>query len=648
MSDEVLWAARAAIAGAAHGRGWRNDPPIAALLDDLAREHGEAAAPAPGALAAAARAFGLDDSEAQVLAVVAAVELDVRFGALFARMQGGADALRPSVGTLLELFGRGGARAFLPESRLRRHALLDADGEAPLVFRTVRCPERVWTRLAGHHAAEPAASAPASELVLTDAVRGAVDDLAGWLGAAGGGLVVIWGRPGSGRHAIAGAILAGLGTRPWHGRAESISNDGWQAFERDARWAGAVPVVAAGAATPPGAALAWLASSAAAPRIWIQDEVPDWLSELQVPAQVLHVPAPDHDHRVELWRRLLGDAPGAPSPAELAGRYRFGPGRIARVVALARTAGGLCAAALAAASRATTRAGVNALAERMSPRARDELVVPAACARDLDLAIAWASSHARLYGAWGLSTGIARARGVTCLFAGPPGTGKTLAAQIVAGAVERDLFRVDLAQAVSKWLGETEKNLSRLFDEAAEAGAVLFFDEADALFAKRTQVSNAHDRYANLETNYLLQRLESHDGVVILATNRRQDLDAAFQRRFDVIIEFAAPGLAERERLWQRHLPPSVHVASDVDASALARMFELSGGQIRNAVVRSAAVATMRRGPAATDGDLPSLTMAALVDGAVRELVRAGRLINPADYGAWSGAVREALGAPPV
>jgi SpoVK/Ycf46/Vps4 family AAA+-type ATPase len=257
--------------------------------------------------------------------------------------------------------------------------------------------------------------------------------------------------------------------------------------------------------------------------------------------------------------------------------------------------------------------------------------------RELDLAIAWAAGHGRMYGAWGLSTGVARARGVTGLFAGPPGTGKTLAAQILAGAIDRDLFRVDLSQAVSKWLGETEKNLGRLFDEAEDAGAVLFFDEADALFARRTEVRDSHDRYANLETGYLLQRLESHEGIVVLATNRRQDLDTAFQRRFDVIIEFAPPGVVEREQLWRHHLPASARCAPDLDPARLAQLFELSGGQIRNAVITSVAATAMGLGR-------PLLAMPALIGGATRELVRAGRLVNPADYGAWAPAVRAALG----
>jgi hypothetical protein len=407
-------------------------------------------------------------------------------------------------------------------------------------------------------------------------------------------------------------------------------------LERDARWLGAAPVVT-GEDDPAPATRAWLVDSAV-PRVWLQTACPDWLtaSPASAPVRIVHVPDPDLATRTSLWERALARAGWEAPAAAIAQRYRFGPGRIERVVSLAR-ADMAAGDRLRTAITATARPGIAVLAERLAPRARDELIVPAAVAREFELAIGWARSHDGWYRDWQLASGVASARGLTCLFAGSPGTGKTLATQVLAGAIDRDLYRVDLSQAVSKWLGETEKNLGRLFDEAHDAGAVLFFDEADALFARRTTVRDAHDRYANLETGYLLQRLESHTGVVVLATNRRQDLDAAFLRRFDVVIEIAAPDTETRQRLWRRHLPAAGRCAPDLDVTALARRFELTGAQIRNAVLSAIARVMVEHGAPALL-DLPHL-----VAGATRELVRAGRLVNPREYGEWDGVVRAAL-----
>jgi SpoVK/Ycf46/Vps4 family AAA+-type ATPase len=179
---------------------------------------------------------------------------------------------------------------------------------------------------------------------------------------------------------------------------------------------------------------------------------------------------------------------------------------------------------------------------------------------------------------------------VRLLFCGPPGTGKSLAAEAIATAACTDLLVVDVSQVVSKWLGETEKNISAVVDSAERTQAVLFFDEADALFAKRTEVSDAHDRYANLETSYLLQRLDHFEGLAVLATNMRHNIDAAFVRRMDFVVDFALPDLDCRRELWTLHLPTTV-LAKDVDIEVLARMYPVPGGWIRNAALAAAFLA---------------------------------------------------------
>jgi hypothetical protein len=217
---------------------------------------------------------------------------------------------------------------------------------------------------------------------------------------------------------------------------------------------------------------------------------------------------------------------------------------------------------------------------------------------------------------WGFLAGRPGARGVRMLFAGPPGTGKTFSAEVLAHELGVDLLLVDIARVVSKWIGETEKNLAEVFDAAERAQAVLFFDEADALFGRRTEVSDAHDRYANLETAYLLARLERFEGLAILATNLRQNVDPAFTRRLEFVVEFEEPSAVEREELWRRHLPEGAPVADDVDLRDLAVLYPVVGGLIRNAAVAGGFLAAAEGAPIARRH---------LVQAVRREYEKAGR-----------------------
>jgi len=226
---------------------------------------------------------------------------------------------------------------------------------------------------------------------------------------------------------------------------------------------------------------------------------------------------------------------------------------------------------------------------------------------------------------WGFGRNRPGTHGVRLLFAGPPGTGKTLAAEAVAGALGRDLLVVDLSRLVSKWIGETEKNLAGIFEAAERGGAALFFDEADALFGRRTEVGDARDRYANLETSYLLSRIERFDGIVFLATNLRQNLDPAFARRIEFIVIFDLPGPAERELLWRRHLPAAAPLASSVDLRRLAHLYDLPGALIRNASVAAAFLAAGE----GTD----TITTRHLVQAIRREYAKAGAAFPGAPAG---------------
>ncbi len=247
---------------------------------------------------------------------------------------------------------------------------------------------------------------------------------------------------------------------------------------------------------------------------------------------------------------------------------------------------------LFAEARAQSARRLDKLAARIAPNASwDDLVVPDEVLVQLHELGAWVAHRGRVLGDWGFARRLSRGRGVTALFAGPSGTGKTMAAEVVAAELGLDLYRIDLSGVVSKYIGETEKNLDRIFRAAEDANAVLFFDEADALFGKRSEVRDSHDRYANLEISYLLQKMETYDGVAILATNLRDNLDEAFMRRLAFIVTFPFPDEEERRRIWELVWPAETPLADDLDFDALAAAHRLSGGQIKNAALAAAYLA---------------------------------------------------------
>ena len=241
----------------------------------------------------------------------------------------------------------------------------------------------------------------------------------------------------------------------------------------------------------------------------------------------------------------------------------------------------------------------------------DDLVLPEHCIQSLQEFVLWVTHRDQVELEWGGRV----AGGPIALLSGPPGTGKTLAGKILANTLGLDLCRIDLALLVSKYIGETEKNLNALFDALAHEPMLLFFDEADSLFGKRSEVKDAHDRYANLEVNYLLSRLERYKGPCVLTSNIKDQIDPAFVRRFRFVIDFPIPGEAERSRLWRLYLPVGAPIDKDVDTDNLARELELTGGQIRNAALHAAFLAA---------GESSSITSKHIASAVQAELVKTG------------------------
>ena len=306
--------------------------------------------------------------------------------------------------------------------------------------------------------------------------------------------------------------------------------------------------------------------------------------------------------QARLWACVLPEL--APHGALLTARYAVGPDTLQQLrldLAPWLDTGALpaldrCVAAL----KARTTRGDDSFARRVVPCATwADLVLSPAREAALRGAVQRMQLQQQVLDDWGFARqqqSLNGMRGLRLLFSGLPGTGKTLAAEVVANALHADLLVIDLARLVSKWIGETEKNLAAAFDQAEGTGAVLFFDEADALFGKRTEVSDAHDRYANIESAYLLARLERFDGVAILATNLRGNLDKAFLRRFELALEFSEPGALERAAMWRAQFPPRAPLAADVDIDALAALHPLPGALIRNAALGAAFLAAAAGG----------------------------------------------------
>lgn len=317
-------------------------------------------------------------------------------------------------------------------------------------------------------------------------------------------------------------------------------------------------------------------------------------------------------------------ADGADSAA-LAGKFRFGLSQIREALTTAENLARwrspkswqITASDLASACRAQSSPKLGALAQKIEPKHNwGDLVLPQDNLAQLKELCEQARYRHRVYGEWGFDRKLSLGKGLSALFSGPPGTGKTLAAEVIASVLELDLFRIDLSQVVSKYIGETEKNLHQIFLEAQSAHAILFFDEADALFGKRSEVKDAHDRYANIEVGYLLQKMEEHEGVSILATNLSQNIDEAFLRRLHFIIEFPFPGHEYRRQIWQSVFPREAPLAAEVDFDILAREIKLAGGNIKNIALAAAFYAA---------GDGQVIEMVHLWKAARREHQKLGR-----------------------
>ena len=369
---------------------------------------------------------------------------------------------------------------------------------------------------------------------------------------------------------------------------------------------------------------------------------PDDLSALSVEHlehQRLVVDEPDSQLRHQLWLSELaryGVTATHDDVVTVAGMFALGPAQIASAAAAVAGAAEPDLAVLVRAARERVAAGFHGLTERVeSTYTWDDLVLPSGTVQRLrELAAAIRLRH-QVFDTWAMGRLVGGHASVRALFAGASGTGKTMSAAVLAGDLGLELHRVDLSAMVSKYIGETEKNLAQVFRAAEQSSALLFFDEADALFGKRTEVKDAHDRYANIETSFMLQRMESYDGVVILASNLAGNLDDAFSRRIHFHVDFPMPDEALRVQLWRKAFPPSAPVHDDVDPTFLAGMFPMSGGDVRSASLMAAFLAAREGAP---------IAMRHVVTALARQRRQQGKVPSVAEFKGYLRLVRDEEG----
>ncbi|MBI1332574.1 MAG: AAA family ATPase [Armatimonadetes bacterium] len=548
--------------------------------------------PAPSAFHQLCESFRLTDFEAELVLLCAAMETLPRFGDLCAACQGDPLLTFPTFGLAMAALPNPSWVAVSPAGVLRKLRLIEVEGGLSLVRNRIRISERLLHFLLGLDILEPSlpfitrcepVDTPASAMALR--LR---DVTMAWVGHRARTMQIV------GQNAERCFVEACqcIGLQPFRVDAVNLPEPIEEFADVWAREAllttGALLVTNPEANLP---AVTKLAARANFPLYLATSErvdLPDTVDTYLDPAPTAEV--------TDLWARALGDKAG-PLLGELeilSETFRLNPDQIQGIADLAGGAPDV-KAALWDGCRAATRRRLDQIAHRIQSQMRwADLVV----ADDTKAVLTDIASHvrnrSRVYGEWGFGERNVRGLGISALFAGPSGTGKTLAAEVIAGELNLDLYVIDLSQLVSKYIGETEKNLRRVFQAAEGAGAVLVFDEADAVFGQRSEVRDSHDRYANMEVSYLLQLTESYRGLVILTTNMRQSLDQAFMRRIRFVAHFAFPEYAQRRAMWERAFPERVPM-TELDYDALAKL-NLTGGNIRsiaiNAAFRAAAEGT--------------------------------------------------------
>jgi ATPase family protein associated with various cellular activities (AAA)/winged helix domain-containing protein len=569
-----------------------------------AMERAAVAGPTPALLALAER-LGLSRFERDTLLLCVAVELDPSIAELCALAQGDARMPYPTFGLALALLPDPAWDVVSPQRPLRYWRLIDVrqHGGQTLVGSVLRADERILSFVKGLNYLDdrldtlvaPLDTGTGAGIDLPASQQAVINEITRhWAASGGAGPVIqLVGADEAGKQLVAAQAAAACGLVAHRLPASLLStqpgdlDDLARLWQREALLLPLALYVDAEDAGDAGDV------RAAARRLLEQVHTPAFVgvresgADLGRRSLVLDVAPPTVPERAAAWRAALGDGAEESVIGALAGQFALDVAAIHDIAGLAAADG---SEEVWRACRIRTRPRLAALAQRLEPKfGWDDIVLPDDVRTLLHQITSQVAHRPTVYNAWGFGEKSSRGLGVAALFAGPSGVGKTMAAEVIANHLRLDLYCIDLSQVVSKYIGETEKNLRRLFDAAETGGSILFFDEADALFGRRTEVKDSHDRYANIEVNYLLQRMESYRGLAILATNMRTALDQAFLRRLRFIVQFTFPDVAQRRAIWEKAFPAQAPLC-DLDYDRLARL-QMSGAMTRNIAINAAFLA---------------------------------------------------------
>lgn len=557
----------------------------------------------PAALDALCAAFGLTTFERDVLLLCAGVELENGFAALCGRVQRNPTRGFPNFSLALSALREPHWSALSPDAPLRRWRLVELNPRDELITATpLRIAERVLHYLTGVPCEDEALRGLIQPVgasgELPPSQQRAADEIALVYSRAEMGrlpVVQLCGRADGDKRAIAATACERLGLGLRAVRASDLPATAAERlqlarlWERETTLGGWALLIEADETADPAAGLAGFLDAVHGVLLLAAREP---LRALTRPVVRIDVARPDPSEQRALWETALGagaaelngELDHVLSHFDLSARHV----RAASAQALLTSSGHTpLATAIWDACRTETRPRLDGLAQQIPATATwHDLVLPGPQLDTLREIAAQLRSRHRVYQTWGFAAKGSRGLGITALFAGASGTGKTFAAEVLAAELRLDLFRIDLSQVVSKYIGETEKNLRRVFDAAENSGAILLFDEADALFGKRSEVKDSHDRFANIEVSYLLQQMEAYRGLAILTTNLKHALDPAFLRRIRFVVSFPFPGPVERAEIWRRIFPPATPTDA-LDMTRLARL-NVAGGNIRNIALNAA------------------------------------------------------------
>jgi hypothetical protein len=592
------------------------------------------------ALAMLADRLGLSAFERDLLLLCIGMELDTRFPALCAQAQHDPARPYPTFALAFAVLDAPSWDALSPQRPLRYWRLLEIHqpGAQPLIGAALAADERVGNFVKGMNylddrlspllAALPPASLPPSQQAVADRL---LDQLRHVPPGEPLPAVQLLGSDSVSKQAIAQTVAAAFGAQAYRLAAELLpaavaeQETLLRLWQRESQLLPLALYLDAAEVERGDATATWVRRFLARSSGLVFVDAREPWAGTAAQALSVDVAKPSAVEQRALWQRLLGDAAGA-QPQQLASHFDFNLGRIEQIAhgALAAAEGkpAALAQALWQGALAHTRPALDELAQRIEPKAGwDELKLPDSEKALLRQIADQVARRSTVYDDWGFRARMNRGLSISALFTGESGTGKTMAAEVLARELGLSLYRIDLSAVVSKYIGETEKNLRKLFDAAEGGGAILFFDEADALFGKRSEVKDSHDRYANIEVNYLLQRLESFGGLAILATNMKGALDGAFLRRLRFVIHFPFPGAAERRAIWASVFPAQAAVGA-LDFDRLARL-PLTGGSIQGIALNAAFMAAK----AGVEIGMPLLLEA--VRGEYRKL---DKPVNEADF----------------